>query len=75
MVCVSFPDPLWRMHSTRSVAEFREGIHAAVPGIVECLEDSQRDVRFAAISRLSALGAHGLYQRPRPIVALNPFCS
>ena len=62
MVCVSVPDTLLR--SSLFVAEFREAIRGAIPGIVYCLKDSESFVCKAAISGLSALGAHGLCQRP-----------
>jgi hypothetical protein len=62
MVCVSFPDTL--LHSSIFVAELCQAIGAAIPGIVECLRDSDPDVRSAAISGLSELGAHGLCQLP-----------
>jgi HEAT repeat protein len=58
MVCESVPVPLLR--STRFVGEFREHMRAAIPDIVECLKDSNHhDVRTAAMSGLSELGAHG----------------
>ena len=62
MVCISIPHPLLR--SSLFVAEFREAVGAAIPGIVECLKDSDSDVRNAAVSRLSALGVHGLCHLP-----------
>jgi HEAT repeat protein len=62
MVCVSIPDPLLR--SSLFVVEFRQAIRTAIPGIVECLVDSQWYVRSQAISALSKLGAHGLCERP-----------
>ena len=62
MVCIIFPYLLLR--SSLFVAEFREAVRAAIPGIVECLKDSDSDVRNAAVSGLSALGVHGLYQHP-----------
>ena len=40
------------------VAEFREGIRMATPGIVECLKDSDSLVRQAAIEGLSSLAVH-----------------
>ena len=73
MVCVSVPDLLLR--SSLFVVELREAIGMAIPAIVECLEDSDRDVRSTAISGLLKLAAHGLCQRPGPIVALMRFCS
>ena len=72
-VCVSVPDLLLR--SSLFVAEFRAAIWTAIPGIVECLKDLESDVRYAAISGLAALGAHGVSQRPLPVVALIPFRS
>ena len=74
MVCVIFPYLLLR--SSLFVAELREAVGAAIPGIVECLKDFDSRVRTAAVSALSALAVHGLYhQHPRPVVALIPFCS
>ena len=73
MVCVSVLDPLLR--SSVFVAEFREAIQTAIPGIVECLNDPVSHVRNTAMSGLSALAAHGVSQRPFPVVALMPFCS
>ena len=58
MVCVIFPDLLLR--SSLFVAELREAVGAAIPGMVECLKDSEWQVREAAVRGLSALGAHGL---------------
>ena len=59
MVCIiSIPGLLLR--SSLFVAEFREAVRAAIPGIVERLQDSHPDVRNAAVSGLSALGVHGL---------------
>jgi hypothetical protein len=62
VVCVNVPDPL--LPSSLLVAELREVIRTAVPGIVDCLKDSDSYVRDPAISALSALGAHGVCQRP-----------
>ena len=62
MVCVTIPDSLLR--SSLFVAEFREAIRKAIPVIVDCLKDPEWNVRNAAIRGLSALGAHGLCQRP-----------
>ena len=73
MVRISVPGLLLR--SSLFVAQLREAIGTAIPGIVECLNDSDSDVRNAAVSGLSALGVHGLYQHPSPVVALIPFCS
>ena len=61
MVCVSVPDPL--LCSSHFVAEFRDAIRTDIRVIVDCLKASELDVRDAAISGLSALGAHGLCQR------------
>jgi hypothetical protein len=71
MVCVTVADPLLR--SSLFVAEFCEAIWMAIPGIVECLKDSDPDVRSAAISGLSELGSHGLCRPPLPVVVLIPF--
>ena len=74
MVCIiSIPGLLLR--SSLFVAEFREAVGAAIPSMVACLKDSDSDVRYAAIDGLSALGEHGLYHLPLPVVALIPFCS
>ena len=73
MVCISIPDPFLR--SSLFVAELREAVGVAIPGIVECLKDSTWPVRNAAVSALSALGVHGLCHLPLPVVALIPFCS
>ena len=74
MVCIiSIPGLLLR--SSLFVAEFREAVGAAIPGIVECLQDSHSHVRNAAVSGLSALGVHGLCHLALPVVALIPFCS
>jgi hypothetical protein len=73
MVCVSVPD-LW-LRSSLLLVEYHEAIRMAIPRIVECLVDSQWYVRSQAISALSKLGAHGLCERPRPVVALIPFGS
>ena len=74
MVGVIYPDLLLR--SSLFVAELREVVGAAIPGIVECMKDSAWPVFNAAVSALSALAVHGLYhQHPRPVVALIPFCS
>ena len=62
MVCVIFPDLLLR--SSLFVGELREAIRMTIPGIVDCVKDLDRDVRNAAITRLSALGAHGLRHLP-----------
>ena len=62
MVCVIFPDLL--LSSPRFVAELRGAVGAAIPGIVECLKDSEWQVRHAAVLGLSALGVHGLYHYP-----------
>ena len=62
MVCISIPDLLLR--SSLFVAELREAVGVAIPGIVECLKDPAWPVRNAAVSALSALGVHGLYQHP-----------
>ena len=73
MVCRSIPDPFLR--SSLFVAELREAVGVAIPGIVECLNDSHSRVRTAAVSGLSALAAHGLCHLALPVVALIPFCS
>jgi hypothetical protein len=39
-------------------AELQEEIGKAIPRIVECLKDSNNDVRCAAVNRLSSLGAY-----------------
>jgi len=39
-------------------AELWEGIGKAIPRIVECLKDPDQDVRSAAVSVLSSLGAY-----------------
>jgi len=39
-------------------AEFRAEIGKAIPRIVECLNDSDNDVRSAAAQGLSSLGAY-----------------
>ena len=44
----------------------------AIPAIVECLKDSDWDVRNGAISGLVEFGAHGLCLCPSLIVALIP---
>ena len=62
MVCISIPDRLFR--SSLFVAELREAVGAAIPRIVECLKDSKWQVRNAAITGLSALGAHGWCHLP-----------
>ena len=62
MVCVSVPDRLLCL--SFSLVEFRQAIQIAIIGIVESLKDSDQNVRRGAISELSALGAHGLCQRP-----------
>ena len=62
MVCVIFPDLL--LCSSLFLAELREVVSAAIPSIVECLKDSDSDVRNVAITGLSALGAHGLGHLP-----------
>ena len=46
----------WRLF----VAEWREGIRTAIPGIVECLKDVLWNARRAAIEVLSNLGAQGV---------------
>ena len=48
---------------------------AAILRMRELLENSDGETRSAAIDGLSALGAHGLCQRPRPVVVLIPFFS
>ena len=68
MVCVIFPDLL--LCSSLFVAELREAVGAAIPGIVECLNDSHLRVRDTAITGLSALRTHGLCQLPGPLLAL-----
>ena len=73
MVCVIFPDLLLR--SSLFVAELADAIRMTIPGIVDCVKDSDSDVRNAAISVLSALGKHGSCQPPSSVVALIPFCS
>ena len=62
MVCVTVPD--WLLRSSLFVAEFREAIRTDISVIVDCLKDPEENVRNAAIRGLSALGAHGLCQRP-----------
>ena len=61
MVCVSVYDPLLR--SSLFVAELRETIQTAIPGIVECVKDSEWEVHVTAVSALSVLAGHGLCQR------------
>ena len=57
MVCVGDPDPLRR--STLLVAEFREELRAAIPVVVQCLQDPENEIRSAAIEGLSAFAKHG----------------
>jgi len=42
------------------VAELKDCIQTAIPGIVECLRDEDGNVRQAAIEGLSTLGARGM---------------
>ena len=42
-----------------SSVEFHEEIQTVIPSIVKCLEDSQSDVRQAALNGLSSLAIHG----------------
>src|SRR5712675_1976704 len=46
--------------SSAFVAEFREDVQITIPAIVECLRDSDSDVRSAAIEVLSRLAAQGM---------------
>ena len=62
MVCVIFPDLLLR--SSLFVGELREAIRMTIPGIVDCVKDSDSYVRNAAITGLSALAVHGLCHLP-----------
>ena len=52
--------PCLFLRSSLFVGELREAVGAAIPGMVECLKDSEWQVREAAVRGLSALGAHGL---------------
>ena len=57
MVCVTVPPML--MYSIMSSAELHKDIQTAIPRIVRCLKDSQRNVRWAAFNGLSSLTTHG----------------
>jgi HEAT repeat protein len=43
------------------IAEFQQEIRPAISGVVKLLQDSDEDVRKAAINCLSSLGAQGIY--------------
>jgi HEAT repeat protein len=48
--------------------EFREEIGKAIPRIVECLKDSDEDVRSAAVEALSLLGAYCMCPSVSPLL-------
>jgi len=69
-----FPLMYWRLF----VAELKDYIQTAIPGIVNCLkkEEEDRDVRMAATEGLSRLGAHGMdYVSTFPLDVLKLVCS
>ena len=49
-------------------AEFREEIGMSIPHIVECLKDSDEDVRSAAAEALSSLGAYRMCPSVSPLL-------
>ena len=59
MVHITVPPML--MYLIMSSAELREEIRTAIPRIVKCLEDSQPNIRQAALNGLSSLAIHGTY--------------
>ena len=63
------------MCSTMIVAEFHEEIRMAIPGIMECLKDSEWEVREAVIKELSSLAVLRMYYHLSPIGVLNHDCS
>ncbi len=69
IVCVTFCSHL--MSSTMVVVELRGDIQRAIPGIVECLKDSDQNVRKAAINGLSSLVAHRMCYHLFPFAVLN----
>ena len=73
IVCVTCYSHL--TSSTMAVAELRGGIQRAIPGIVECLKDSNQNVRQAAIDGLSSLAAHRMCDHLSPFGILNYDCS
>ncbi len=56
IVCVTFCSN--SMSSTMIVAELHGNIQRAIPGIMECLKDSDKSVCQAAINGLISLAAH-----------------
>ena len=56
------------MSSTIILVELREEIRIAIPGIVECLKDSEWSVRRAAINGLSSVAAYGVCYTLSPLV-------
>jgi len=48
------------VYSNLFVAEFRGDVRTTIPSIVECVKDSDSDVREAAIELLSRLAAQGV---------------
>jgi hypothetical protein len=49
-------------------AELREEISKAIPRIVECLKDSNNDVRSATISVLSSFGEYCMCPSVSPLL-------
>jgi hypothetical protein len=47
------------LYSIRCTAAFHEKIRAVIPGILDCLKDSDWHVRCAVISTLSELSKNG----------------
>ena len=72
-VCATFCSH--SMSSTIIVAELRGDIQRTIPIIVECLKDSHKDVRQAAINGLSSLAAHCMCYLLFPFDVLIHGCS
>jgi len=53
------------------VAEFKEEVRTTIPATVECLRDSDSDVREAAIELLSMLAARGMWYHHFPVGELK----
>jgi len=65
----------WWVCSGMFVAECREDVRISIPAIAERLNDSDSDVRKAAIELFSRLGAQGVSQHHFLLGVLNRGCS